>query len=482
MTTPLVASSTDAITRATTATTATTSSSQQLAGRGRFSSSRRRNLVRTALLALLISAYGYIVRSQPQLIGFGDDNYDTNNIINNKDHRTLRRRRNKDEEEKNDAKRSGTDERKIVSASDCRTNGLPLLSSSSSKELKNNVHNEEEEEEDKQPSKNPATTFEKSLIHSAATGSQELKFAPLFHNKTNKEFATETAIATDSPPPPSPKQNKKQRIIGVYVCSDFQDERQQRQLNELYSYFHDQLVVVTDLDRTTLVTPFQEHFDFSLDEQVVAGDADQNVTGNHSWNWICCGLERAFMWLADHPSRFDHAWMMEDDLYWTNFTEFAAFLDSFRDDDEADLLHQNAVGQDEPTVTDSNTQDLRNWHYSRLLPPMVKPAAKVDMPYYFGWFMFYRISYRTVQHLNRWRVDKNDGDWTFFEPLLATLPHKDPNLVLRSFHDNKVNYNIHLRYRPCFEHDDIYGQGSIFPRGGLFHPVKKHYRFCNSTH
>ncbi|KAL7573127.1 hypothetical protein ACA910_018798 [Epithemia clementina (nom. ined.)] len=268
----------------------------------------------------------------------------------------------------------------------------------------------------------------------------------------------------------SPSLSPIKKIIGVYICHDFSYEEQQRKINELYSYFGDNFVIVTDRDRAEFGSLQGLHVPL---KQIVGMHTGQNITPSHRFTFDtdCCGLELTMMWLIDHATEYDYAWVMEDDVYWTNMTEFANFMSSF-DDDDTDLLHQNQGTEQHPFT------DKKYWNFRYLSPPYVQPTAALAPPYYFAWFHLYRISPRVAKRVNEWRLNKNDGHWTFYEPLVATLAIQDPDLVTKSHLDNKLGYEVNMAWKPCFQYHDIYGEKSLYSNGGVFHPVKKDFKEC----
>lgn len=264
-----------------------------------------------------------------------------------------------------------------------------------------------------------------------------------------------------------------------------------QKISQLYSYFAQDLFVVTDEPdiRNDWVLPIQ---------QIVSPSTWPNVTLttklNLNFRALCCGIERSIMWLIQNKDSSDYAWVMEDDVHWSNFTDFRDFLESYKKD-TTDLLHSNANMENEIINT---TKSSKWWGIKRLRPPFVSEEAQMDPPYYKGLFQFYRLSSHFVAALDDWRVNQNHGEWTFFEGLFANLANhynrnnnnnnhamptaiassstnKKKLLTTKSFINNTIGYEFYFQWRPCFsyEHVENSNNSSAAGCGGLFHPVKK---------
>lgn len=260
-------------------------------------------------------------------------------------------------------------------------------------------------------------------------------------------------------PTPAPLKNSTTMLV-VYICNNLLDPMQSRKIEDLHSIFDDKLLVVTDQQPTPQHLPSAPH-------TRVIDKSDQAVTSEHLYNHLCCGLERAMMWLIRNQHEYDHAWVIEEDVFWTDVMEFKAFLQSY-DGDETDLLHQNSGMEQEPI------HDPNFWNFYHLQPPKVRRSASLSPPFYKGLFSFYRMSSRFAARLEAWRLS-NHGEWTFFEPLLGTLAVRDKTLQTASYIDNNLDYPIHLTYRPCFQEKTI---RELYGWRGLFHPVKKGFMVC----
>jgi hypothetical protein len=159
------------------------------------------------------------------------------------------------------------------------------------------------------------------------------------------------------------------RTIAVYICNDLHDTMQIGKIQELHSYFGERLIVVTDQNA------LQGGDDWILPaDQVVAKDSNVELTTTLALNYICCGIERAIMWLVENQDRYDYAWVMEDDVLWSDFVDMKDFLNSFGRD-KTDLLHSN------PAMESFPTYNLSGWHWStRLLPPYVTEQPSFMSP------------------------------------------------------------------------------------------------------
>jgi hypothetical protein len=257
------------------------------------------------------------------------------------------------------------------------------------------------------------------------------------------------------------------KTIAIYICNDLYNEMQIRKIRELQSYFHKDLIVVTDAQdiRDDWILPA---------EQIISPDSNISLTTNLALSPppLCCGVERSIMWLILNQDNYEYAWVMEDDVLWSNFTDFTDFLQSHRGDD-TDLLHSN-YGMEEHSFYDIG----RWWPYKKLLPPFVTTQATFDRPFHEGHFQFYRLSSRFVSALNDWRL-LNNGEWTFIEPLFANLAFRNDtttttNLTTKNFINNSIGYDVQMRWRPCYSVEQVYNKtSSNGGRGGLFHPVKQ---------
>ena len=256
------------------------------------------------------------------------------------------------------------------------------------------------------------------------------------------------------------------RIWAVYICNDLEDPMQHKKIMELQDIFWHKLVVITDQNRNQRfkTLPYYDRIVF-----------DQTYTRKHLWNFKGYGLEKAMMWLISNKGKFDHAWVIEEDVYWKSKKKLEQFFKSYNNDN-VDFLHQN-MGMEDQNILSKDSEEWNWWNLHHLRRPRV--AAEIGPPYYHGLFMLYRLSSRATKKLNAWRLH-NAGEWTFFEPLLSTLPVQDPDLTTKSFMNNSAGYEFHLDYRPCFTKEDIYGQLSTYPNGDCFHPVKKGYAACSA--
>jgi hypothetical protein len=261
------------------------------------------------------------------------------------------------------------------------------------------------------------------------------------------------------------------KTIAVYICNDLYNQMQIRKVQELQSYFGKDLIVVTDEKdiRDDWILPA---------EQVISQDSNISLTRTKALNYYCCGIERSLMWLVQNRDYYDYAWVMEDDVMWSNFTDLKDFFQSYSDShDDTDLLHSN-LGMEEHSFHFIR----RWWPYKFLLPPYVSTEAKFDRPFHEGYFQFYRASSRFVAALDDWRHSKNNGEWTFFEPLFANLAFrndmKTTKLTTKNFINNPIGYAFHIEWRPCFTMEQVYNisASSNGGRGGLFHPVKNDAR------
>jgi hypothetical protein len=298
--------------------------------------------------------------------------------------------------------------------------------------------------------------------------------------------------------------SSRSKTIAIYIGNDLDDEAQRRKVKELHSYFRHDLYVVTDQEVVEIIRTSADDEDWVLPiQQIVSpsSTASNNVTltTTKAFSHRCCAQERSIMWLIQNQHVYDYAWVMEDDVLWSNFTDLADFFQSYKnshddnDDDAADLLHSN------PLMEANSTDNVTEWvWYNELLPPSVITRAQFDPPFHKGVFQFYRISSHFVSALNDWRVHKNNGEWTFFEPLFANLAYFDNNdtttttasssstnkklLTTKSFINNSIGYEFYIRFRPCYTFDQVYNN-SHNSRGGLFHPVKKDplSKYCTTT-
>ena len=130
---------------------------------------------------------------------------------------------------------------------------------------------------------------------------------------------------------------------------------------------------------------------------------------------------------------------------------------------------------------ENNPKSPDDWNLEYIQEPRVLPEAHMDPPYFYGQFMLYRVSRNLVKEVDHWRTNKNGGNWTFFEPLLATLPVQHCDLRTKSFANQGHELKFHFNYRPCFTFDDIYVDPYYASIDG-FHPVWENYMSCDFTH
>jgi hypothetical protein len=279
----------------------------------------------------------------------------------------------------------------------------------------------------------------------------------------NMDFVATLLISDGKFPHNKMRTSANTKTIAIYVCNDLHNEMQIRNILELHSYFDKDLFVVTDK------TDFGD--DWILPAEQVISPYSNVTLSTKTMLSVCCGIERSIMWLILNQDYYNCAWIMEDDIAWSNFTDLKDFFHLYSLDDDTDLLHSN-YGMEEHTFYDLE----RWWGYKRLLPPYVQTEnAKFYPPFHEGTFQFYRLSSRFVAALNDWRL-KNNGEWTFFEPLLANLAFRNDtatNLTSKNYINNSIGYDFRIKYRPCYSMEQVYNTTSNGGRGGLFHPVKK---------
>lgn len=264
---------------------------------------------------------------------------------------------------------------------------------------------------------------------------------------------------------------KRPASFAIYICNHLEDDMQQKKITELHNLFEDNLVVITDQSPVEALTNLLYY------DRIVF---NQEFTHKGLWwGYNGGGHERAMMWMIDNKEKFKHAWVIEEEVYWKSIATLKLFFESY-DDDDVDFLHQNLGMEEQPIAM----EDDKEWNWWNLMllrrPHVMTKTAEFRPPYYHGMFMFYRLSNRTTKKLNDWRLS-NGGEWTYFEPLLATLPVQDPDLATKSYIDNEIGYEFHLDYSPCYTKNDIYGKSTIYPNGDIFYPVKKGYAACSKT-
>jgi hypothetical protein len=108
---------------------------------------------------------------------------------------------------------------------------------------------------------------------------------------------------------------------------------QMRKVRELQSYFDKDLIVMTDEQdiRDDWILPA---------EQVISPASNISLTTKLALSPppLCCSIERSIMWLILNQDKYEYAWIMEDDVLWSNVTDLKDFFQSSRSDD-TDLLH-----------------------------------------------------------------------------------------------------------------------------------------------
>jgi len=260
--------------------------------------------------------------------------------------------------------------------------------------------------------------------------------------------------------------------IAHYICNDLHDPMQMHKIRGLHRLFRDKLYVITDQ------TDIDADYAAVVPLSQIVGPDHQAVTqgnGNYTNPKVCCGTERSMMWLIDHPDLYEYAWIIEDDVYWTDFNDLIDLVQLYQTD-PTDLIDQYLVGI--PPFYGDRQSD--NWpHYRLLRAPHVQPEAAFDYPLYRALFNLYRVSRRTVAALDDWRVHRNGGQWTFFEALVETVVMRDAHLTRSSLRANALGIPIHLAWRPCLTKSDIYNK---WGGRGIFHPVKKDFAFCEHRH
>ena len=181
---------------------------------------------------------------------------------------------------------------------------------------------------------------------------------------------------------------------------------------------------------------------------------DQPITRTRKFSHQCCAQEKAIMWLIENAGNYDFAWLVENDVYFESVQVIRCFFEKYAHRD-ADLLHQNQ--------NDKPHYDLKHWHFRFLVSHELQPGARFKPPFYKGMFNLFRMSSRMVLLLDHWRL-KNREQWTFFEPLIATLAGQSSYLDTLSF--DLSNPSMKLRHRPIFTSAEA----------EILHPVKGNFK------
>ena len=195
------------------------------------------------------------------------------------------------------------------------------------------------------------------------------------------------------------------------------------------------------------------------------------LSSTHKFNYVCCTLELAIMWLIDHTHTFDYVWTMENDVAFNNPSAFGTWMGQF-DHVTSDLIHQNPNMEARPYTED----EVLVWHFQRLASPIVdfqrahmdgiSDQARFEPPYYAGMYQFYRMSRRMVQELGSW-YRLNGQRWVFFEPLIGTLAMQK-NLSISHLQD-ATGCDVHMQWRPCWDQSAVDG---LVADCAIVHPYK----------
>ena len=201
----------------------------------------------------------------------------------------------------------------------------------------------------------------------------------------------------------------------------------------------------------------------------------------------CCAGEKATMWLIAHQREFDFAWIMHDDVYYSDLGQ----LDQVLSVQSSEDLLNNYPAQNRQTavVTGSKayesaafvpwaelTRRFRVW----FSPKRVKPAAigAVKNMFWKSEYNLYRLSAPMAAALQRW-YELNDERWTDHEGLLPTLAMNDPSLRVGSLWrpDPQDDPNGaaalwspmlgRFKHRPCWTREAMRRSGA-----GVYHPVR----------
>ena len=234
--------------------------------------------------------------------------------------------------------------------------------------------------------------------------------------------------------------------------------KEREKVDQLYRALGKRLKVVTDQSiNSTLPIPL---------EQVVSPQ-EQSITESQRFNFLCCALERAMMYLISHQREYRYAWVIEDDVHWTDTSLITTLMRETKHF-PVDLLHTN------------NKMSVQHyhlgWQFRHLHSPQVSSDASFSFPYNQGIFPFYRISRKFVRALDEWK-NRNGGHWTFLEPLLATMAGQGMSsgaLSHMTVADTRSSVSISVRYRPCFSREEVSAGGP-----GLYHPVKQNFSQCS---
>lgn len=214
---------------------------------------------------------------------------------------------------------------------------------------------------------------------------------------------------------------------------------QRRRIQELHEAFREDFLVVWD-NHANPKCPYTD---------IASCVGDISVTKAQQWiprDSHAVGLEKAAMWAIAHRHSFDHVWMMEDDVYYTNIRVLKHVI---RTSSRADLLTSQPL----------SWNDTWPWH-GMIRRQTSRSVEAKHYPAVHTMLNLYRMSSTLVDRIVRTYI-QNHRIFFFFEAMIPTLA-----LYYNLTHD--IWTDLHrlpraLLWRPCHK---------TFKKPGLYHPVK----------
>uniref|UniRef100_A0A7S2Y813 Uncharacterized protein n=1 Tax=Entomoneis paludosa TaxID=265537 RepID=A0A7S2Y813_9STRA len=195
----------------------------------------------------------------------------------------------------------------------------------------------------------------------------------------------------------------------------------------------------------------------------ILSDSKRELT-RHS----CCGIQKAVAWSVSNRYAFDHVWMMEEDVHFTNITELTSVVrNQYPKDSHRRPYQKNAdmvLQMDYVDLSQGNPIDWNKkwetraqfWQDMRWMP-----KRYADQFHAFSMLNLFRVSRQFLTHVEMVFHD-SQNQYGFFESFFPTLARRYEMTI--DVWPYQVYEGRHTMVGPCWP-----GQ---FPIPGIYHPAK----------
>jgi hypothetical protein len=279
---------------------------------------------------------------------------------------------------------------------------------------------------------------DEDFLNSQANATSELAFESLMNGakytlNALMEGVTGSVTTTNS---------QSSATIIIYLASEDSDFVRAR-IADMHAVYANNLVVIWD-NAESPACPFEE---FKEKEGLCVDE--YQVSKSRRLSHTCCSQEKAFMWAIDNRQSFDHVWIMEDDVHFTDITELEKVVNV---ESSADLLYENQIFPLNP-----------QWQYAREVQRDSKGLFGSEVKT--GLLNLFRMSTAFLDALEDVYVIL-DEEWFFSDALVPSVAESSRyNLTHASWpeqlQDSDSSYVFTVRPR-CM---------TKFDEPGLYHPV-----------